>query len=108
MVSDFFSSFPGVRSLSIHALVSNHAHSKIVNGNSMILSAHNLGSCIYLLNEKPTHISWCARGVLGVVRVPHSRDSKISHSHIALVIKYQVFRFDISVQNALPMKKLQA
>lgn len=42
VISDFFPSLSDVRAFSIHALVSNDTHSKVINSDSMVLSAHHL------------------------------------------------------------------
>jgi hypothetical protein len=44
MISDLFSRLAYVRAFSVHAFVTDNAHSEIVNSDSMILSAHHLRS----------------------------------------------------------------
>lgn len=65
VVSDLFTRFSNIRSLPIHALIPDHAHCEVIDSNSMILPAHDLWC----------HVSWCSRGIFGIVRVPHSGDT---------------------------------
>lgn len=69
VLSDFPPVSTSVRSSSKHTLIAYDTHGKVVHGNSMRLFAHHLGS----------HVSWSARGVLRVVRVPHSSYTQISY-----------------------------
>ena len=63
----------------------------------MTLPAHNLGS----------HISRGPAGLFGVLGVPYPGDAEIGHSQIALVVKDQVFGFDVPVYDALAVDIFQ-
>lgn len=83
MVSYFFAVFADVRALrgrlvvllaylAEHALVADHAHCEVVHGNSVVLSAHDLGS----------HVARSAARVFAIVRVPHPGNAEVSHAHV--------------------------
>ena len=97
VVADFFPRFSDVRSLAHHAFISDDSHCKIVDSHTMILPAHHFRS----------HIAWCTRGFLGVVRIPNPCNTEICHSQVAFVIKDKIFRFDISMQDALSVHIFQ-
>jgi hypothetical protein len=67
VLSDLPSVSASVGSSSEHALIPNDTHCEVVHGHSVRLFAHHLWS----------HVTWGSRGVLRVIRVPNSRDSKI-------------------------------
>lgn len=98
MVSNLLSIFSVVWSFAKHALVCDHTHGKVVNGDSMVLTAHDLWS----------HIAWSSRRVLGVLRIPSSCNSQISYSQIAAFVKNEILGLDISVQNGVLVQIFQA
>ncbi len=64
----------------------------------MVLSAHDLWS----------HISRSAGGVLGIVWIPHTGDTEVGSAEIALLIEYEVLRFDVSMECAVSMEILKS
>lgn len=70
MLSDLFSVLSLVGSFTEHALISDNAHGEIVNGHSVILSAHDLWRHI-------ARSSWC---IFWIFRLPQSCNSKICDS----------------------------
>lgn len=44
LISDFTSAFSCVRSTSVHALVANDSHRKVVSSDTMVLTTHHFGS----------------------------------------------------------------
>jgi len=60
-ISDVLASLASIGALSKHQLIADDAQSKIVHGNSMVLSAHDFRR----------HIPWGPRGVIGVFWAPH-------------------------------------
>lgn len=93
IVSDVLPGFAYVWAFAEHALVSHNAHSKIVHGERMVLSAHYLGS----------HVPWRSRSVLRILFSPISCDSEIRDPEVSLVIDDEVLRLDVSVNNLLFM-----
>ena len=87
VIPDFLPCFTHIRSLhsiksminypSHHTFVGNHSNSKVINGYSVVLPAHNFRS----------HVSWCSTGFLRVIRVPYSCDAKVSDLQVALFIE---------------------
>lgn len=63
----------------------------------MILPLHNLRS----------HISWCSRCVFLVLSFHSPRDAKISNSQVALLVKNEILRFEISVDYVLFVEVLK-
>ena len=97
MVSDVFAGLSQVGSLAEHALVANHSHSEVVHSHPVVLPAHNLRG----------HVARRPRGVLGVVGVPHPGYPQVGDPQVAFIIKDQVLRLYVSVQDALPMQVLK-
>ena len=98
MIANLLSVLPVVRPLAKHALVGDHTHCKVVDGDTVVLTAHDFRR----------HISWRARGVLRVFGVPQTGNTKICHSEIALLVKYQVLGLDVPVQNGVLVEVLEA
>ena len=67
----------------------------------MIVPAHHFWCYSQLLLNSSTHVAWSATGFLSVIRIPHSRDAKVCHMEIAIVVKDKVFRLDISMDDAI-------
>ena len=80
-----------------HALICDNSNCEVVNRHAVTLPAHNLGS----------HISRGPAGLFGVLGVPYPGDAEIGHSQIALVVKDQVFGFDVPVYDALAVDIFQ-
>lgn len=97
MVSDFFAVAAQVGSPSEHAFVADHSEREVVHGDSVVLPAHHLRS----------HVAGSARGILGVVRVPHSRDSEVCGPEVAVGIEDEVLRFDVAVECAVGVEVLE-
>lgn len=89
VVPDLFARFTNVGSSAEHAFVGHDSNGKVVYDSCMILAAHNFGS----------HVSWGSRSVLRVLWAPNSRYSKISNSHVAILVNDEVLRLDISMNN---------
>ena len=64
----------------------------------MILSAHYLWS----------HVTRRSTGVLLVLRIPDSSNTKICDSEVAILIKNEVLWLNVSVNDALIMNILEA
>jgi len=87
MVADLLSILSLIRSLAKHALVRDDTHSKVVYSHAVILTAHNFWS----------HVSRSSRGIFSIFWVPDTCNSKVSYSEVAVFIKDQVFRLNVSV-----------
>ena len=87
VISDLLTVFSVVGPLSKHALVGDDTHGKVVHSYTVILTAHDFRS----------HVAWGARRVLGVLWVPATGNSEIGDSQIAILVKDEVLRLDISV-----------
>ena len=98
VVSDLLTVFAMVRPLAEHALIGNDTHGEVVNCHTMILSAHNLRR----------HIPGRSRSVFGVLGIPATSNTQISHSQIALLVENEVLWLDITVQNGVLVEILQA
>ena len=61
----FFSRFSYIRSSSIHAFISHYTGCKVINSNSVILSAHNLRSYSWINKKKPNPYSLVSQRCLG-------------------------------------------
>ncbi len=94
VLSDLAPVATGVRSAAKHALESNNAHGEVVNSHSVRLTAHNLRR----------HVAWRTGRVLLVFRVPNTRDAQVCNLEVAIRIEHQIFRFNVSVQDALLVK----
>lgn len=64
----------------------------------MGLSAHHFWS----------HVAGCTTCVFAVVGIPDSRNSKISNAKVTILIEDKVFRLDITMEDAVSVKKLEA
>lgn len=93
MISNFFSWFSLIRSFSIHAFICHNSYSEIINCGGMVLSTHYF-RC---------HISWSSGCILCIFWSPYSCYTKIRYSDVTLHINYQIFRFNISMNNLLLM-----
>ena len=91
VLTDFTSIASSVGSPAKHALVANNAHSEVVDGDTVRLAAHNLGS----------HVARRARRIFLVLRVPHSGNTKICDLKIAILVEDEVLWLDVTMQNAL-------
>jgi len=91
LVSDILSSASLIWPLAHHAFVGNDSHGEVVCGQAMVLPAHDLGS----------HV---ARGAACLARVVRRQDpchTEISQAQIAFVVKDEIFRLDVSMDNEL-------
>lgn len=98
MVANFFPRFAKIGPPSKHALVGNYPHCEVVYWASMILTAHHFRR----------HVSWSARGVLGIIFAPNSCDSKVGNSKVAVWLNNQIFRLDVSVDDIFVVDVLEA
>ena len=71
---------------------------EIVDSHSVILPAHDFRS----------HIARSSTCIFFIIGVPNSCDSKVCNSQISLTIKYNVFRFDVSMNNAVVVQVFKA
>ena len=97
LVSDIFARAAFVGPLTHHALVSDHAHSEIVSSQAMVLPAHHFWG----------HVAWRPTGFTRVIRRQNPCDAEVSEAEVALVIKDEILRFDVPVNNQLRMHRLQ-
>ena len=97
VVSDLLPVLALVWSLAKHALVGDDSHCKVVHCNAVVLSAHDLGC----------HVAWSSRGILGVLGLPESGDTKISHPEVAIFVKDKVLWLDVSVEDGVLVQVLQ-
>ena len=97
VLSDLAPVASGIRSAAKHTLETDDAHGKVVDSHAVWLATHHLRR----------HIAWSARCVLLVFRIPHSSNAKVGDLEVPVLIEDQIFRFYITVQNALLMQILQ-
>lgn len=81
VITDLFAIFPYIWSFGKHTLVRNYAHCKVVDRNTVVLSAHHFWC----------HVTGSSRSILGVLWIPNSCNSKICYSQITLLIKNKIF-----------------
>jgi len=98
VVSDFLTVFTLVGTFAKHAFVGNYSHREVVHCHAVILSTHNFGC----------HIAGRTTRVFCVLGVPNSSNAQISDPQIAVLVKNQVFRLDISVKDAVFVQVLEA
>lgn len=63
----------------------------------MVLATHDLGR----------HVAWGAGGFLGVVGAPDPGDAEVSEAQVASLVEDEVFRLNVSVQDAFLVDVLQ-
>lgn len=97
VISNFFSRFSNVWSSSIHAFIGHYSNGEVINRGGMILSAHYLWS----------HVTWCSRCVLRIFGSPYSCNTKICYSNVAIIINYQILRFNVSMNDLFLMAILK-
>lgn len=97
MLTNFPSISTSVRSPAEHALVADDAHSEVIDSDTMRLAAHDLRS----------HVARRARRIFLVLWVPNSCNTKISDLKIAILVEDEVFRLDVTMQNALLVEVLE-
>ena len=98
LVSNLFTVFSMIRSLAKHAFVGNYAHCKVVDSNTMILSAHHFWC----------HVARRAWRVFRVFWVPETSNTQICDAEIAVFIKDQILGLYVSMQNRIFVEVLQA
>lgn len=89
-IPDLFPWLSNIWSLPKHALVRNDAHGKVVDSDSVVLAAHDLGG----------HVAGSSGRVFGVVRVPDSGDAEVSEAEVSVFFKYQILRFYVSMDDS--------
>ena len=57
----------------------------------MILTTHDFGS----------HVTWSARGLLRVIRVPDTSNPEVGDVEVSSLIKDQVLWFDVPMNNTI-------
>ena len=87
MLADLASIPASVRPPAEHALVADDTHGEIVDSNSVRLAAHNFGS----------HVTWRARRIFLVLRIPHSSNTQVSDLQVAILVEDKVLRLDITM-----------
>ena len=63
---------------------------------------------VHLANDLGSHISRCPTSVFSVIRLHLSRDTQISDSDIAALVKDQVFWFEVAVDDFAGVHILEA
>jgi len=96
-VVSYLSTLAEVRSFAKHTLKSDDPNSEVVHCNPMILSAHNFRR----------HIPWRATCVLLIIRCPDTSNSKVCKTKISIILKDQILRLHISMDDPLVMDVLQ-
>ena len=97
-VSDFFAAATDVGSATEHELVADDSNSEVVDRVAVILAAHHFGR----------HVSGCARRVAVVFGAKNFGDSHVSDPHIAVLLHYDVLRFDVAMNDALVVHVFEA
>jgi len=106
VVSDFLPAFSHVRPLNHqfhftytahHAFEGDDSNCEIVNSDSVVLAAHDLGR----------HVARGAAGLLGVVRVPNAGDAEVGDPDVAALVEHQIFWLDVPVEDALVVHVLE-
>jgi len=97
-IPNVFACLSDIGPSSNHELISDDSKCEVVNCYVVILPAHDLGC----------HIARSTRGVVGVVRSPHSRDAKVCYADVAIVIEKQVLRLDIPMYDSTIMHVLKS
>ena len=98
MVTNLLPVLAMVRSLAEHTLIGDDSHGEVVDSHTVVLAAHDLGS----------HIAGRARCVLGVLGVPQASNTQIRDPQVAILVKDQVLRFDIPMQDGILVKIFEA
>ena len=70
-----------------HALVANDTHGEIIDGDTVRLTAHNFGS----------HVTWRARRIFLVLRIPHSGNTEVSDLQVAIFVEDKVLWLDVTM-----------
>jgi len=98
VVSDFLTVLTLIGTFAKHAFVGNNSHRKVVHCHAVILATHDFGR----------HVAGRTTGVFCILGVPNSSDAEISDPEIAMLVKNQVFRLDVSVKDAVFVQVLKA
>ena len=98
VVSDLFPVLTVIWPLAEHALVGYDSHSEVVHCYTVVLTAHNLGC----------HVAWCSRRVLWILWIPQASDAQVGDSEIAMLVKDQILRLDVSMKNCILMEVFKA
>ena len=64
----------------------------------MIVSAKNFGG----------HVAWCSRRVFWILWIPQASDAQVGDSEIAMLVKDQILRLDVSMKNCILMEVFKA
>ena len=99
-----------VRSPSVHYFIDNDSQSEVISGVSMRQFAHRLGRHVPRSATGVNHISDVAISVLvsRINRWQLSGYAEVCQFEVALLIKHQVLRLDVTVDNVLAMQILQS
>lgn len=98
MVTDLLSVLSNVRPLAEHALVADDSNSEIVNSHSVVLATHDFRR----------HVAWGSRCVFSVLRVPNSSDAHIRNSEVTFIVKNEIFRLNVAVNDRFSVQEVQA
>ena len=98
MITNLFSVLAMVRPLAEHTLIGDDSHSEVVDGYTVVLAAHDLGS----------HIAGRARCVLRVLRIPQTCNTQIRDPQVAILVEDQVLWLDITMQDCILVKIFEA
>ena len=98
LVPDFLPVPSVVGPSSQHQFVGNYSHCVVVNRKRVVLPAHHLRS----------HVARSPAGVCRIVGLDESSNAEIGGSEVALVVKDQVFRFDVPMDDVVEVQVLEA
>ena len=98
MVTNLLPVLAMVWPLAEHAFVSDDSHREVVDGHTVVLAAHDLGS----------HIAGRARCVLRVLRIPQTCNTQIRDPQVAILVEDQVLWLDITMQDGILVQIFEA
>ena len=91
--SNRFPIFSPIRSFSGEEFIGDYPNCIKISTEGMILPQQNLGC----------HVSWRPTSFIGIFCPPKFSDAEVSNPRITIFIKYDIFRLDISMDDASPM-----
>ena len=80
-----------------HALVRDYTESEVVDSEAVVLAAHYFWR----------HVARSAARVLVVLSLLKARDAEVSHTQVAMLVKDQILRFNVSMDNTLRVNVLE-
>lgn len=97
LISDVFSGASFVGTLAHHAFVGNDTDRKVICSQAVILTTHDFRG----------HVARSPTGFAGVVWGQDSGDSEVGQSEVAFIVKDEIFRLDVPVDNELGVDGLE-